>query len=80
MRKGWKTLSDAVAAGNALKAGEEVTQERRSQQQRRSPMRSPALKTDRHDKTGAAAGECPISVSSRADFPDGQCKEANISS
>lgn len=23
----WKTLSDAVAAGNALKAGEEVTQE-----------------------------------------------------
>ena len=63
----WKTLSDAVAAGNALKAGEEVTQEQITAAAKAITDAIAALK-NRPTTKPVALPENVISISSQADF------------
>ena len=63
----WKTLSDAVAAGNALKAGEEVTQEQITAAAKAITDAIAALK-NRPTTKPMALPENVISISSQADF------------
>ena len=65
--EGWKTLSDAVAAGNALKAGEEVTQEQITAAAKAITDAIAALK-NRPTTKPVALPENVISISSQADF------------
>ena len=63
----WKTLSDAVAAGNALKAGEGVTQEQITAAAKAITDAIAALK-NRPTTKPVALPENVISISSQADF------------
>ena len=63
----WKTLFDAVAAGNALKAGEEVTQEQITAAAKAITDAIAALK-NRPTTKPVALPENVISISSQADF------------
>ena len=70
----WKTLSDAVAAGNALKAGErgDTGADHSGSKGDHRCDRSTEKQTD--DKTGGTAGECDLHLFPGRFFQDGQCK------